>query len=107
MSSKYEQKINQMSETLVRIEERSIGLTNRLYDKDGDIPAIKTHLEKMNGEIEEQKEGIDKNTNAIRNNPLTFLGKKWFWVILGIVLLSVLGLNVSDIREIIGLIAGI
>ena len=106
MASKYEQKINQMAEVVARIDERSILLSNRLYDQQGDIPQIKKHLEKMNGEVQEHKELIDKNTSDIKNSPLKFLGKRWFWVIVAIVILSVLGLNVSDIGKIIGLFAG-
>ncbi len=106
MASKYEQKINQMAETLARIDERDIGLSNRLYDKDGDIPAIKEHLVKINSTNQMQQTQIDQNTNDVKSLPLSFLSKKWFWVIAGIVVLSALGLNVSDVKAIIGLVSG-
>lgn len=107
MVSKYEQTINQMAVIIAKIDERTIGLANRLYDKDGDIPAIKKHLADINGRYEEHNEAILQNKQDIQNSPLKVLGKKWFWIIVGIVILSVLGLKVSDIREIIGLITGI
>lgn len=106
MASKYEQKINQMAETLARIDERIIGLLNRLYDKDGDIPHITEHLKAINGRCSEHDHRINQNTTSIKNNPLTFLGKKWFWAIVAIVVLFALGCTVADIRGIIGLLTG-
>ena len=104
--TKYEQKIDAIGQTVARIDEKLVGLSNRLYDRQGDIPAIVKHLEKINGTNYTQQQGIELNTRDIKElkswSIKTMLKKKWFWVIIVILVLSALGLSGSiNIQELL------
>ena len=107
MGSRYEEKINKMAVTLERIDERTIQMSNRLYDKDGDIPQIRDHIKEINGQVKDHEKRITQNTDAIKKFPLTILSKKGVWIPAVVIILSLIGLNVSDIKEIIQVLVGI
>ena len=106
MTTKYEQKIDAIGQTVARIDERQIALSNRLYDKQGDIPRMLKHLETINSTNYEQQVQIDHNTTAIKElnkgRLPEMLKSKWFWVLVVIVILALLGLSGTiDIQELL------
>lgn len=102
MTSRYEQKINAIGETVGRIDERQIALSNRLYDKDGDIPKIVNHLDELNGAVRSNEEKILNQEVKMKGFPYNVFSKKWFWVIIVIIILSILGLSNSiNIQELL------
>ena len=88
---RYDEIFDMMRETLVRIDERQIALSNRLYDKDGDMPKIVKHLETLNGSVQKNATRISLQEQSMKGFPYNIFSKKWFWVLLAVIVLGIAG----------------
>ena len=88
---RYDETFDMMRETLVRIDERQIALSNRLYDKDGDMPKIVKHLETLNCSVQKNATRISLQEQSMQGFPYNIFSKKWFWVLLAVIVMGIAG----------------
>jgi len=113
--SKYEQTILEVVKTTSAANEKLINLTNRLYDKDGDIPKIIKHLEMINHTNDEQQQEIEANRRTIAlqeqrmgSFPLNILSSIKFWLILVIAIICLAGgLEYDKIYDLVSKVFGL
>lgn len=75
----------------------------------GDVKEIKKTLKDLNGSIRDNTLRSKQNSatlvrhDYLINNSLTLpFGKKWFWALLAIVILSLAGLNITELIGFLG-----